>query len=202
MQPNARVMQSDSPKMHRATPTMHPDRSANHPSSPAMQLDRLEMQPARRPMQPARREMQRDTRIIHPIRPVMQHARRVMQASRNGRHHYRQRTHHPQTPHIGTVRASVRKRQKALATRCAICDITRTMARGPSGRLVIEMDPILKRDLHSALAADGITLKDWFLKHVSEYVADRRRLNIVQYSADLDEPSARVAEEPSENPQP
>lgn len=76
------------------------------------------------------------------------------------------------------------------------------MARGPSGRLVIEMDPNLKRDLHSALAADGLTLKDWFLKHVSEYVADRRRPTIVQYSADLDEPSARVAEKPtaSENP--
>lgn len=76
------------------------------------------------------------------------------------------------------------------------------MARGPSGRLVIEMDPGLKRDLHSALAADGITLKDWFLKHVSAYVSDRRRPTIVQYSADLDEPSARAAEEPSETPRP
>ncbi len=78
------------------------------------------------------------------------------------------------------------------------------MARGPSGRLVIEMDPGLKRDLHSALAADGITLKDWFLKHASQYVADRRRPTIVQYSADLDEPSARVAEEPptTETPRP
>src|SRR5437667_12512224 len=29
----------------------------------------------------------------------------------------------------------------------------RHMARGPSGRVVIEVDPFLKRDLHSALAA-------------------------------------------------
>ena len=50
------------------------------------------------------------------------------------------------------------------------------MARGPSGRLVIEVDPLLKRDLHSALAADGSSVKEWFLKRVTEYFAERDQL--------------------------
>lgn len=47
------------------------------------------------------------------------------------------------------------------------------MARGPSGRTVIELDPALKRELHSALVADGQTLKDWFRERVATYLADR-----------------------------
>jgi len=47
------------------------------------------------------------------------------------------------------------------------------MARGPSGRVVIEIDPGLKRELHSALSADGVSLKDWFLKRTQEYVSER-----------------------------
>ena len=49
------------------------------------------------------------------------------------------------------------------------------MARGPSGRLVIEVDPDLKRNLHSALAADGTCLKDWFLGCVREYFTHRHQ---------------------------
>ena len=47
------------------------------------------------------------------------------------------------------------------------------MARGPSGRLVIEMDPLVKRELHSKLAADGLTLKDWFLRKADDYLGQR-----------------------------
>ena len=49
------------------------------------------------------------------------------------------------------------------------------MARGPSGRLVIEVDPLLKCDLHAALAADGVTLKDWFLQRTTAYIQERRQ---------------------------
>jgi hypothetical protein len=45
------------------------------------------------------------------------------------------------------------------------------MARGPSGRIVIEMDPALKRDLHSVLAAQGSSLKDWFIERAKEHIA-------------------------------
>jgi len=48
------------------------------------------------------------------------------------------------------------------------------MARGPSGRCVIEMDPALKRELHAALTADRQTLKAWFQKQAQAYLSERQ----------------------------
>jgi hypothetical protein len=41
-----------------------------------------------------------------------------------------------------------------------------------SGRVLIEIDPDLKRDLYSALDREGLTLKQWFTTHVNRYVAE------------------------------
>lgn len=79
------------------------------------------------------------------------------------------------------------------------------MARGPSGRLVIEVDPTLKRDLHAALAAEGLTLKDWFLQRASEYTAERRQPTlpgIIRYPAADEESLLRVAEDAPRTPSP
>lgn len=38
------------------------------------------------------------------------------------------------------------------------------MARGASGRIVIEAGSDLKKRLYSVLAAQGLTLKDWFVQ--------------------------------------
>ncbi|MRX07014.1 hypothetical protein GJ697_04105 [Pseudoduganella sp. FT25W] len=38
------------------------------------------------------------------------------------------------------------------------------MSIGRSGRVVIEIDPLLKRELHAVLAKNGMTMKDWFVK--------------------------------------
>ena len=79
------------------------------------------------------------------------------------------------------------------------------MARGPSGRLVIEVDPQLKHDLHAALAAEGLTLKDWFLQHAAGFIAERRHPmlpGIIRYPAADDEPSLRVAEHAPQTPSP
>lgn len=46
----------------------------------------------------------------------------------------------------------------------------RHMARGQSGRLVLEVDPALKRQLHARVAAEGRTLKDWFLEQADRYL--------------------------------
>jgi hypothetical protein len=72
------------------------------------------------------------------------------------------------------------------------------MARGPSGRIIVEIDPALKRDLHSALAADGLSLKDWFIKQGREYLTHRKQLALpgIIYSQVADEPLLRAAEEP------
>ena len=50
-----------------------------------------------------------------------------------------------------------------------ICYITR-MSRGKSGRIVIEVDPAMKRRLYASLALSGSTLKDWFVGHASGYI--------------------------------
>jgi len=52
-----------------------------------------------------------------------------------------------------------------------LCYIT-FMARGDSGRIVIEIEPEAKKQLYSALALAGSTLKDWFLKRASDFCAD------------------------------
>ncbi|MBE7501245.1 MAG: hypothetical protein HS113_13250 [Verrucomicrobiales bacterium] len=50
------------------------------------------------------------------------------------------------------------------------------MARGDSGRIVIEVEPEMKRRLYSALALSGSTLKDWFLEKAAEFCADAGQL--------------------------
>ncbi len=42
-----------------------------------------------------------------------------------------------------------------------------------SGRLVVDIDPALKRDLHAALAADGSSLKEWVVRNAQQYLAAR-----------------------------
>jgi hypothetical protein len=46
---------------------------------------------------------------------------------------------------------------------------------GDSGRVVIEVEPYLKRQLYSALAADGSTLKAWFIETANTYLRDREQ---------------------------
>lgn len=46
------------------------------------------------------------------------------------------------------------------------------MARGDSGRIVIEVDPSLKHDLYAELAKSGTTLKDWFISAATHFCKD------------------------------
>lgn len=45
------------------------------------------------------------------------------------------------------------------------------MSIGSSGRIVIEVDPGVKRHLYTALARDGMSLKEWFLKNAQAYLS-------------------------------
>lgn len=47
------------------------------------------------------------------------------------------------------------------------------MAIGTSGRIVVEIDPYLKKELYSALEQDGMHLKQWFLEHVESFLDER-----------------------------
>ena len=44
------------------------------------------------------------------------------------------------------------------------------MARGPSGRIVFELEPQVKRSLYGALEREGLTRKDWVTVKADETV--------------------------------
>jgi len=46
------------------------------------------------------------------------------------------------------------------------------MSIGNSGRIVIEVEPEVKRQLYSTLAREGMTLKDWFLREAGNYMKE------------------------------
>ncbi|MFQ1065246.1 hypothetical protein [Bordetella trematum] len=50
------------------------------------------------------------------------------------------------------------------------------MSIGNSGRIVIEIDPKIKRQLYSTLARDGMTLKDWFLQEAKSYMGTTKNI--------------------------
>lgn len=58
---------------------------------------------------------------------------------------------------------------------------------GRSGRIVIEIDPELKQELYAALEGEDVTLKQWFLDRVEEYLRDRGQLPLPFKVADGDE---------------
>lgn len=47
------------------------------------------------------------------------------------------------------------------------------MSIGDSGRIVIEIGPDLKKELHSVLRKEGTNLKSWFLKNVDQFLAEK-----------------------------
>lgn len=49
------------------------------------------------------------------------------------------------------------------------------MARGDSGRIVVEVDPHLKNDLYVELAKQRLTLKAWFMETAQRYIAQQRQ---------------------------
>lgn len=68
---------------------------------------------------------------------------------------------------------------------CDICNVitvffvlrAQVMGIGPSGRIVIEVEPELKRELRSALLKDGQTLKDWFINQAEHYLRESQQLS-------------------------
>ncbi|MFZ6813782.1 hypothetical protein ACO0K3_04895 [Undibacterium sp. Rencai35W] len=52
------------------------------------------------------------------------------------------------------------------------------MSVGGSGRIVIEIAPDMKRELHAALSRDGQTLKRWFVIRAEEYIRNSKQLSM------------------------
>jgi hypothetical protein len=51
------------------------------------------------------------------------------------------------------------------------------MAKGGSGRVVMEIDPKLKKELYSALALEEKTLKDWFIGQAEDFLRKKKSLD-------------------------
>lgn len=47
------------------------------------------------------------------------------------------------------------------------------MAIGKSNRVVIDLDPKLKRKLYSTLAKRGLSLKEWFEKKARQFISKK-----------------------------
>ncbi|WP_110068197.1 MULTISPECIES: hypothetical protein [Gammaproteobacteria] len=52
------------------------------------------------------------------------------------------------------------------------------MSKSESGRLVLEIDPELKRKLYAVLALEQKTLKEWFIESSSSYVKERLKAEL------------------------
>lgn len=56
------------------------------------------------------------------------------------------------------------------------------MARGNSGRIVLEVDPEIKKNLYIVLAKNQTTLKDWFLSTANIYIEENINSFVKEHS--------------------
>lgn len=61
-----------------------------------------------------------------------------------------------------------------------------------SGRLVVDIDPEIKLALHAALAAEGVSLKDWVVTRARNYIEERSRPRL--FAAEPSRPAYKVGE--------
>jgi hypothetical protein len=71
------------------------------------------------------------------------------------------------------------------------------MARGVSGRIVLEIDPDEKQILYDAVRKDGLTLKEWFLLQKDEYLRQRGQLSLFPMAAETPESTLSVTKKSS-----
>lgn len=53
------------------------------------------------------------------------------------------------------------------------------MAKGTSGRIVIEVDPNFKQELYEALKKEEMTLKEWFLRNADTFLKNKSQLSLL-----------------------
>ncbi len=58
------------------------------------------------------------------------------------------------------------------------------MAKGSSGRIVIEIDPSFKGELYMELEKEGLKMKEWFIANAEDFMKDRSQLSLKLLSED------------------
>ena len=49
------------------------------------------------------------------------------------------------------------------------------MTKSTSGRMVVELEPDLKRRIYASLAVDGLTFKQWLIGQADRYLLERQQ---------------------------
>lgn len=62
-----------------------------------------------------------------------------------------------------------------------------SVAKGESGRIVLEVEPELKKALYSILAMEQKTLKDWFVDKAQKHIQEKKSELIQSFSKVNDE---------------
>ena len=53
------------------------------------------------------------------------------------------------------------------------------MAKGSSGRLVIEIDPSIKKELYERLGEKGLNMREWFLINANAYLKQNKKSSLL-----------------------
>ena len=53
------------------------------------------------------------------------------------------------------------------------------MAKGSSGRLVIEIDPSIKKELYERLGEKGLNMREWFLINANAYLKKNKQSSLL-----------------------
>ena len=65
------------------------------------------------------------------------------------------------------------------------------MSIGNSGRIVIEIEPDLKRQLYAVLRLEGKNLKSWFLENVEELLKHQAQQQLLPFDNENKTPGAK-----------
>jgi len=53
------------------------------------------------------------------------------------------------------------------------------VAKGSSGRLVIEIDPSIKKELYERLGEKGLNMREWFLINANAYLKQNKKSSLL-----------------------
>tara|TARA_B110000046_G_scaffold88643_1_gene96717 strand:+ start:1239 stop:1430 length:192 start_codon:yes stop_codon:yes gene_type:complete len=53
------------------------------------------------------------------------------------------------------------------------------VAKGSSGRLVIEIDPSIKKELYERLGEKGLNMREWFLINANAYLKKNKQSSLL-----------------------